>query len=51
MKTKISKTILSGLSGTAMMIILMMIAPIMGIPTMSPPIMLSSMLGIPAWLG
>lgn len=51
MKAKISRTVLSGLIGTAIMTIFMMIAQKMGMPKMSPPIILSSMLEMPVWAG
>lgn len=51
MDTKIQKSILAGIVGTAIMTVVMMLAPIMGIPKMSPPEMLSGMLGIPVSIG
>lgn len=51
MNTKIQKTILAGTIGTAIMTLVTMIAPMMGMPKMSPPQMLSSMLGVPVIVG
>ena len=51
MKTKIQKSILAGIIGTAIMTLVMMVAPMMGMPKMSPPEMLSGMLGIPILVG
>ncbi|HAK12889.1 MAG TPA: hypothetical protein DCO78_13800 [Chitinophagaceae bacterium] len=48
---KIQKSILAGIIGTAIMTGVMMVAPIMGIPKMSPPEMLSGMLGMPESIG
>ena len=46
MNTKISISILGGIIGTAIMSIVMFIAPKMGIPKMSPPDMLAAMTGM-----
>jgi hypothetical protein len=51
MNTKIQKTILAGIIGTAAMTALTMIAPMMGMPEMSPPKMLAGMLGMPIIIG
>ena len=51
MTNKIQKTIIGGIIGTAVMTAVMMIAPIMGMPKMSPPAMLSMMMGIPITVG
>lgn len=51
MNTKISKSILGGIIGTVVMSLVMFIAPMMGMPKMSPPDMLAGMLGIPAMAG
>lgn len=51
MNTKIQKTILAGIIGTAIMTLVMMVAPMMGMPKMSPPEMLSGMLGMPIFAG
>ncbi|HRI00914.1 MAG TPA: hypothetical protein PK006_07680 [Saprospiraceae bacterium] len=51
MNNKIQKTILAGIIGTAIMTVVMMVAPMMGIPKMSPPDMLSGMLGMPVFVG
>ncbi|WP_299778878.1 DUF6789 family protein [uncultured Formosa sp.] len=51
MNTKIQKSIVAGIIGTAIMTIVMMIAPMLGMPKMSPPKMLSGMLGMPVFIG
>ena len=51
MNTKIQKSILAGIIGTAIMTAVMMIATIMGMPKMSPPEMLSGILGMPIIIG
>ena len=51
MKTKIQKSILAGIVGTVIMTVVMMVAPMMGMPKMSPPEMLSGMLGLPVFVG
>ncbi|MFN4233280.1 MAG: DUF6789 family protein [Bacteroidia bacterium] len=51
MNTKIQKSILAGIIGTAIMTVVMMVAPMMGMPKMSPPEMLSGMLGMPVFVG
>ena len=51
MNTKIQKTILAGIIGTAVMTLVMMIAPMMGMPKMCPPEMLSGMSGMPVFVG
>lgn len=51
MKTKIQKSILAGIIGTVIMTIVMMVAPMMGMPKMSPPELLSGMLGLPVIVG
>lgn len=51
MDKKIQKTVLAGIIGTAIMTIVMMVAPMMGIPKMSPPEMLSGMMGVPIFVG
>ena len=45
------KSILAGVIGTAVMTGVMMIAPMMGMPKMSPPAMLAGMLGMPIVVG
>jgi len=45
------KSILAGVIGTAVMTGVMMIAPMMGMPKMSPPHMLSGMMGMPIAAG
>ena len=51
MNIKISKSILGGIIGTAIMSMVMFIAPMMGMPKMSPPAMLAGMMGMPAMAG
>lgn len=51
MKTKISQAVIGGLVGTAAMTMVMFIAPMMGMPKMSPPAMLSTMMGVPLFAG
>ncbi len=51
MNTKIQKSILAGIIGTAVMTLVMMVAPMMGMPKMSPPTMLAGMLGMPIFVG
>lgn len=51
MNTKIQKTVLAGFIGTAVMTLIMLIAPMMGMPKMLPPKMLSGMMGMPIATG
>ena len=51
MQNKIIKSIIAGIIGTAVMTLFMMIAPMMGMPKMSPPAMLSMMMGFPIVVG
>ena len=51
MNSKISKSILAGVIGTALMSLVTFIAPMMGIPKMSPPDMLAGMMGMPIIVG
>ncbi|CAN5649408.1 hypothetical protein BH11BAC3_BH11BAC3_37550 [soil metagenome] len=51
MITKISKSLLCGIIGTIIMSLVMFIAPMMGMPKMSPPDMLAGMLGVPSIVG
>jgi hypothetical protein len=51
MNNKIQKSILGGLIGAAIMTMVIFVAPMMGIPKMSPPEMLSGMLGMPDFVG
>lgn len=48
---KIQKALLGGITGTAAMSLFMMLAPMMGIPKMNPPQMLSSLMGFPVLVG
>jgi hypothetical protein len=51
MNTKIIQSLIGGVIGAAIMSIGMWAAPILGIPKMSPPDMLSMMLGVPIIIG
>lgn len=51
MDNRIQKSILAGIIGTAFMTLIMMVAPMMGIPKMSPQKMLSDMIGMPIFVG
>ena len=51
MSNKITQAIIGGIVATAVMTAVMMIAPMMGIPKMSPPAMLSMMMGFPIVVG
>ncbi len=51
MNRKIKYSIVGGIKGTTIMSIVMMISPMMGMPKMSPPEMLSGMLGISVFVG
>ncbi|MBL0126425.1 MAG: hypothetical protein IPP83_02975 [Flavobacteriales bacterium] len=51
MNPKLLKAIVAGVAGTAVMTLVMMIAPMMGMPKMNPPAMLSMMMGMPIAIG
>lgn len=51
MKANIKHSFIAGLLGTIMMTLVAIMAPLMGMPEMSPPRMLSGMLGAPLWAG
>lgn len=51
MNTKIQKSLLAGLAGTAVMTLVTIIAPMMGMPKMNPVEMLAGMLGAPVIVG
>ena len=51
MTNKIQKALIGGIIGTAVMSFVMMIAPMMGMPKMSPPAMLSMLMGVPIIVG
>jgi hypothetical protein len=51
MNSKISKSVVGGIIGTAIMTLIMYIAPMMGMPKMSPPEMLAGMMGLPIIVG
>lgn len=51
MTTKIKQALIGGIIGTAVMTIVMMIAPMLGMPKMNPPQMLSMMMGFPITVG
>ena len=48
---KLIKTIIGGLVGTLAMTIIIMLAPLMGMPKMSPPDMLATTMGVPLIVG
>ena len=47
----LNKSILGGIVGTAVMTMVIFLAPMMGMPKMSPPDMLAGMLGMPVIVG
>lgn len=51
MTTKIKQSLMGGIIGTAVMTVVMFIAPMMGMPKMNPAEMLSMMLGLPIIVG
>lgn len=51
MTNKIQKAIIGGIAGTVAMTMVTLIAPMMGMPKMSPPEMLSMMMGFPIVVG
>jgi len=51
MSYKFQKSILAGIIGAAVMSMVTMMAPLMGMPRMSPPQMLSGMLSLPVFMG
>jgi len=51
MVVKIQKGLVGGITGTAIMSLFMMLAPMMGMPKMDPAQMLSSMMGFPVLIG
>jgi hypothetical protein len=51
MKTRIVQSIIGGILGTAVMTMIMFIAPMMGMPKMNPAEMLSMMMGLPLSIG
>lgn len=51
METKMSKSILGGIVGTILMTVVTMVAPMMGMPKMSPPDMLAGMMNMPIFVG
>ncbi len=51
MKTKITQTIVGGIVATVAMSIFNMIAPVLGMPGLNAPAMLSMMMSIPMFLG
>lgn len=51
MNTTFTKSILGGVLGTAVMTLIMFVAPMMGMPKMSPPDMLAGMMGFPIIMG
>jgi len=51
MNPKVMKALVAGIAGTAVMTLVMMVAPMMGMPKMNPPGMLSMMMGVPLAMG
>jgi hypothetical protein len=51
MQNKIQQTVIAGIGATAVMTAVMLLGGAMGMPKMSPPHMLSSMMGVPVFLG
>lgn len=51
MNSKISKTLVSGLAATAVMSLVMYLAPMMGLPEMNAAAMLAGMMGMPLVAG
>lgn len=51
MKPSLQNTILAGVAGTALMTIVMFLAPMMGLPEMNAAAMLSMMMGFPIVIG
>jgi len=51
MKTKIQQSILGGIVGTAVMTLIMLIGPMMGMPKMNSGEMLGGMMGMPVFVG
>ncbi|MCL5129306.1 DUF1440 domain-containing protein [Algibacter sp. L4_22] len=51
MNTKIKQGLLGGIAATAVMTAFMMIAAVIGMPKMSPPEMLATMMGLPIFVG
>jgi len=51
MQQKMQKTIIGGLAATAVMTLVTFMAPLMGMPEMNPPAMLSGMMGAPIVVG
>ncbi len=51
MQTKIKQSVISGIIATTVMSLLMMLGGAMGMPKMSPPDMLTGMMGVPVAIG
>lgn len=51
MKSKVTQTIVAGLVATAVMTVVGLMAPYMGLPKMNPAEMLSGMMGVPLMIG
>jgi len=51
MKTKIQQAVLGGIVATAVMTMVMFVAPLMGMPKMNPAAMLAGMMGFPIIIG
>jgi hypothetical protein len=51
MKTKIHHTVLGGIIATAVMTMVTIVVPLMGMPKMNPTEMLAGMMGLPVFIG
>lgn len=51
MKSKIQQSVVGGIIGTAVMTMVMFVAPLMGMPKMNPAAMLSAIMGMPIVIG
>lgn len=51
MKTRIKQSLISGIVATFVMTVIMLIAPMMGMPKMNPAVMLSEIMGVPLIVG
>ena len=51
MTTKLKESLISGIAGTVVMTIIMLMAPMLGMPKMNPPDMLAGMMGVPIFGG
>jgi hypothetical protein len=51
MSIKLKQSLISGITGTAVMTAIMFIAPMLGMPEMNPAAMLAGMMGVPVTIG